>query len=284
MLAQRNINTKIGANCDTGQTYSVDVTEIHRDRRPKESARTNAQLAAQVDGLDVPCYLVKQEDSIASLREGILTERSFDALLAALDADRDVAGRKYEEIRAKLMRYFECRGCLTSADEADETINVVARKIHEGLSIEGDDLCRYFFGVARNVLREYWASSQRVPVSLECLSPSDHPFEDPLELSDRCLEDRESEEQLEALDQCLHELPEETREMIVGYYQRQGAGHRMSRRMLAHRMGIPITALRIRAHRARLHLKGRLSYFLNQSARGLTRTQETRQKNSRSHR
>src|SRR6185295_1078239 len=65
----------------------------------------------------------------------LLTREGLEALLAYLDTDRDRAGEKYEEIRHRLMKLFECRGIVPSEEPADETID----------------------RVARNVLRERWA-------------------------------------------------------------------------------------------------------------------------------
>src|SRR5262249_46025573 len=150
------------------------------------------QSAVAVGGSSV-CYdMAGHGEAGVTVKEWVLTERAFDALLIALDCDREVAGGKYEQMRVKLVKYFECRGCITSTDEADRTINVVARKIDEGLTIQGAELCKYFFGVARIVLKEYWATAQKAPSSLEVLSPSDHPFDDPHELSERGMEDRET--------------------------------------------------------------------------------------------
>ena len=71
--------------------------------------------------------------------------------------DRDQAGQKYEDIRRRLIRIFIHRGCITAEDLADETINRVARKVREVRDNynPGDDPALYFYGVARNVYREY---------------------------------------------------------------------------------------------------------------------------------
>ena len=60
-----------------------------------------------------------------------LTKEALDGLLECLSADRELAAEAYEEIRRKLITFFEFRGCLTPQDQADETIHRVARRIQE---------------------------------------------------------------------------------------------------------------------------------------------------------
>ena len=43
-----------------------------------------------------------------------LNQEAFDELLAWLNPDRERAGRKYEDIRQRLIRIFMHRGCLTA--------------------------------------------------------------------------------------------------------------------------------------------------------------------------
>ena len=60
-----------------------------------------------------------------------LTQESFAALLLFLDADRERAGEKYEELRRTLIRFFEWRGAPFPEEHADETLNRVARQAAE---------------------------------------------------------------------------------------------------------------------------------------------------------
>jgi hypothetical protein len=45
-----------------------------------------------------------------------LTQAAFDMLLARLDPDREEAGRKYDEIRRKLTKFFEFWGSSAPED------------------------------------------------------------------------------------------------------------------------------------------------------------------------
>src|SRR4030095_7600750 len=88
----------------------------------------------------------------ASRPRWALTQEAFDRLLASLGGDRESAGEHYLETRAKLVRFFEWRGCPFPEDPADETINRVARKLVEGEKILNPD--GYCFGVARMLVLE----------------------------------------------------------------------------------------------------------------------------------
>ena len=89
---------------------------------------------------------------MALRRKWDLTEEAFDKLLTSFDPDRESAGTKYLELRSNLIRFFEWRGSLFPEDQADETINRVARRITEGEEVR--DPTKYSVGVARMVLLE----------------------------------------------------------------------------------------------------------------------------------
>ena len=103
-------------------------------------------------------------------KEWVLTQESFDALLAWLDPNRELAGRKYEDIRTRLVKIFSCRGCYEPEDLADETINRVTSKLKDIESSFIGERARYFYGVANKVHLEYL---RRKPYrSLRCVSCS----------------------------------------------------------------------------------------------------------------
>jgi DNA-directed RNA polymerase specialized sigma24 family protein len=184
-----------------------------------------------------------------------LTQYAFDKMLAILDQDREAAGRKYEVIRSKLQKFFECRGCSIPNELADETINLVARKIARGQEITGDEPSRYFYGVARNVIREYWRRSARCSPSIECLPRVYHPSEDPAEAAQRRVERYVSDRRLERLERSLRALTDENREAIIKYYDCEDSSKISGRRALAREMGIHSNTLRLRVHRIKIKLK-----------------------------
>src|SRR5262245_60596415 len=89
-------------------------------------------------------------------------QESLDNLLGWLSSDRDEAGRKYEEVRRRLVRIFVCRGCIDAEDLADEAINRVMRKVPEIVPSYVDDPALYFLAVAHRVCLEHL---RRKPVS-----------------------------------------------------------------------------------------------------------------------
>jgi hypothetical protein len=93
------------------------------------------------------------DGSVKTRRE--LTKDSFDRLLVWLDQDRERAADRYEEIRIRLIKLFETRGCANCEDLTDDTIDRVARRVHEIAGTYEGNPALYFHGVARMVYLEY---------------------------------------------------------------------------------------------------------------------------------
>ena len=147
-------------------------------------------------------------------------------------------------MRVKLVRYFEWRSCPLAEDLADETINRVARRINEGEKIF--NLPGYFSTVARLVFMEWLRERERASVSLD---------EIPDVSADQPFEDEQREARLRCLDHCLNKLAIESQTLILKYYLDERRAKIESRRQLAEALGIPLNALRIRAHRIRAVLE-----------------------------
>jgi DNA-directed RNA polymerase specialized sigma24 family protein len=192
-----------------------------------------------------------RERAFPSYRRSTLTQSAFDRLLAALDADREQAGEKYERIRHKLVTFFECRAAPSPDDEADETISRVARRLEEGEQIE--HLAAYFYGVARLVLLEYDRQQRREATAWAAVA-EDRP--------DLTGEDA----RLPCLEGCLASLPAASRELLVSYYAADQTARIRQRQELAQRHGIPMNALRIRVHRLRVTLEACVSRCLGESS------------------
>lgn len=186
-----------------------------------------------------------------------LTPQAFDRLLALLSPDRERAAEGYERVRLKLIRFFEWRGARRAEELADACMDRVARKIQEGTAITGSDPLVYFYGVARNVLRESWADEKRRAASLgkaseeRALPQRDEPSE-------------QGEVRLDCLDRCLGTLSESNRSLILRYYQGRGQAKIDSRKDLAAGLSIPLNALRIRAHRVRASLESCIEACLSE--------------------
>jgi DNA-directed RNA polymerase specialized sigma24 family protein len=159
--------------------------------------------------------------------------QDFDSLLDWLNPDREEAGRIYEEIRRKLARVFISRGCRCAEEMADETMDRVTEKAARIAADYRGDPRLYFYGVAKNVMKEY-----RRPRKL----PEPPPSADPMGTADQ---------ELTCLDECLSRLLPKNREMILQYYSEDRHAKIKKRRELAQRFGIDMNALRIRMHRVR---------------------------------
>lgn len=167
-----------------------------------------------------------------------LTETGFHRLLGFLDRDRELAGRKYEAIQRKLVKFFAYRGCASPEELADTTIDRVTRRLVEGEEIRANDPSVYFYGVARNVAREFWSARDTRP-------PEPLPAPEPVDADDR----------LVCLDQCLERLGPEARQLILEYYEGQGRHKIENRQRLATELRISQSALRLRAQRIREQLE-----------------------------
>ena len=174
----------------------------------------------------------------ARRREWQLSERALERFLAALDRDRDAAAERYEQIRSKLLRFFEWRGCAYPDECADETITRVIRKIDEGDAIQDPD--SYCYGVARLVLLEALKQREKERQALSQMPPLSASV-DEVQL--------EVERRLSCLRSCMKTLPADQQTLIAEYY-RHDTGQRIdARKRLAGTLGIGLNALRIRAHR-----------------------------------
>lgn len=170
-------------------------------------------------------------------KDRVLTQEAFDNFLDWLNKDRELAGKKYEELRRKLIKIFTYRGCSEAEDLADETINRVVKKVEEIKNTYIGDPVPYFYGVAHNVHLEYLREKARVAQPLP--NPSG-----------------EIEQEYECLEQCMERLTPQNRELILQYYQGEKRVKIDHRRKLAQSLGIELNALRIRTQRIRVNLKG----------------------------
>lgn len=170
-----------------------------------------------------------------------LSAETFSKLLVRLDADREQAGEKYEELRRKLIRFFEWRGAPFPDERADETLNRLAKKIEEGVAVE--NLSGYCHQIARLVFLESLKGNNYRHSSLEEMN---------VEMTaDAGSEMMEKEIRLACLDDCLSVLQDDTRELIVEYYRDEERDRIKRRKALAERLGLSREALANRAQRLR---------------------------------
>ena len=163
-------------------------------------------------------------------------KEDFDRLLAWLHPDRDEAGKKYEDIRRRLIRYLTYYGCANGEDLADETINRVIKKVPEIADTYVGDPARYFGGVARNIRKEL------------CNPPPPPPPPEP-DPPD------EKERRQRCLDKCMEKISLAEREWVVRYYCADKSEKIENRKKMSEELGIEPNALRIRLHRVRKRLR-----------------------------
>ena len=177
-----------------------------------------------------------------------MTSEELERLLEILDPeDREAAGRKYEEIRQRLIRLFKARSCADPEGLADETIDRAAKRFLAGLEVESDDPTAFFCGIAGNLAKEHI----RKEVTWKRKADS-HPgptAEEPPDLA----EEEEGRRRQASLRKCLKRLTEEQRSLVLGYYA--GSDRIAARHRLAESLGVTANALRIRAHRVRVQLE-----------------------------
>ena len=167
-----------------------------------------------------------------------LNQESFEALLRWLNSDREQAGKRYEEIRGRLIKIFSARGCAEPDLLADETINRVAKRVEEISQTYEGDPALYFYGVANKIHME----QLRKQKPIETLPPPVPALDD-------------YEEEYDCLEGCIGHLPAGSRDLVLQYYEHEQQDKIAQHQRLADGLGIGLNALRIRAHRARQALR-----------------------------
>jgi RNA polymerase sigma factor (sigma-70 family) len=168
-----------------------------------------------------------------------MTKEAFDRLLAWLHPDRELAGEKYEVIRRGLMLFFERRGCYEAAELTDETINRVIKKLPEIRDTYSGEQAKYFYGVARYIYQEYLRTPRAKIVPTE--------QSEPVAPDDSALQERKDG----CRRRCLDRLPNEDRDLIIGYYLKEKREKTEHRRKLAVQYGMTSNSLSVKAFRIR---------------------------------
>lgn len=175
-----------------------------------------------------------------------MTQEDFDTLLDWLGPDRERAGRKYEEIRANLVKVFSWRGYHDAEDLADEVMNRVVSKVKELSAGYVGDPALYFYGVAKKMLLECGRREEHQPLTPHMSAARDSAPED---------EADEGVRLRECLQRCLRKLNSADRDLILSYYQKSKQKKIDYRKSLAEELGIDTNALRVRVYRIRASLK-----------------------------
>jgi RNA polymerase sigma factor (sigma-70 family) len=167
--------------------------------------------------------------------------QSFDEILAWLHSDRNEAAKIYLQLRDDLTRIFNWNRCADPDGLTDEVFDRVARKVHDLRPTYVGDPRLFFYGIARNLIKESPKRNKK-QVSLEDTdlpAPNPQPEDEIAVIREECLQS------------CLQKLSAEKRELILGYYLKEKQAKIDCRTELARKMGISIETLRVRVHRIR---------------------------------
>ncbi len=169
-----------------------------------------------------------------------LNLEAFEKMLLWLDEDREIAGRKYEAIRLRLIKILNYRGCFQAEELADETFDRVNRKIDEiTVNYQGNP-AHYFLSVANKIYLEHL----RKPKSVE-LPENLTWFND----------EEDFRPHFECLKKCLFTLPAEKRSFIVNYYTEEKTAKINLHKQLAKDSEVDVKKLHSQAFRLRARLQ-----------------------------
>ena len=170
----------------------------------------------------------------------------FHQLLRLLDADDDRAAAAFVEVRRKLTKFFEWRGCVDAEYCADIALERVARRLAEGATVTSTPYA-FIQGVAINVAREQFRQSERRHETLDedVAAPVQS---DPITRID---ERKAENARRSCLAGCVRQLPTEQRRALLRYHAGEARSRIAARRELAATLGIPLQALRLRMFRIR---------------------------------
>lgn len=184
--------------------------------------------------------------------ENDLTADKFEAFLRRLDPDWEQAGQKYEEIRWRLIKFFQWNSCLDAEDLVDETFNRVAEKIVSSEE-EIHDVAGFIWGVAKNIRRESIRNEAKT-VRLPDLPGGEDFLADHQAAPNAAHELATRESRAKCLRKCMQALPSEDRRVLLTYHSSRGRRPE-ARRWLAEQNGITMPALRVRVTRLRFKLE-----------------------------
>ncbi|HEV7681757.1 MAG TPA: hypothetical protein VGO68_06520 [Pyrinomonadaceae bacterium] len=190
------------------------------------------------------------EDS-ASQYKWVATPEALEKLLASFSANHEEAARSYELARSKLIRYFDRRAVASPEHLADEVLDRAMRRIDEGKQIS--NLMAYLYKIASNIVFETLKEEEKRRQAVNAL-PS----------TSSSIKDDEDNPRQNCFDKCLERLLEKERSLILDYYQEVGRVKIEHHKKMAARLGIPLNALRIRAHRIRVRLEACIRTCLEQ--------------------
>lgn len=182
------------------------------------------------------------------------TADAFARLLKWLDGGIDSQGQKYEELRLRLVAFFERKDCPSPEELVDETFSRVMRLVDQD-KVYDQEPAKICYNTARFVFHEWWRKPDRSSGDIDELPPSSQPFVDPQELVDLEEEAQEKEKRLACLERCSQKLPAGDDDLMVDYYYGEEGAKIAQRKAMAEARGVRVAVLRNQAFRIREKLK-----------------------------
>jgi RNA polymerase sigma factor (sigma-70 family) len=190
-------------------------------------------------------------------RNSAIPPQSFDEILAWLNPDREIAGHMYVQLRHDLSKIFTWNRCSDPEGLTDEVFDRVAKKVHSLRSTFVGDPRLFFYGVARNLIKE---QTKQVKTQVSLVS-ADLPAVAPTEIDEETASMRD-----ECLQACLQKLSNEKRELILNYYAKDKQSKIDHRVEMARQLGTSVETLRVRVYRIRGTLEECIERCLNRTA------------------
>lgn len=163
----------------------------------------------------------------------------------------------YVQLRQDLSKIFTWNRCSDPEGLTDEVFDRVAKKVHSLRSTFVGDPRLFFYGVARNLIKEQ-TKQVKIQVSLES---ADLPAVPPTEIEEETTSTRD-----ECLQACLKKLSSEKRELILNYYAKDKQSKIDHRVEMARQLGTSVETLRVRVYRIRGTLEECIERCLNRTA------------------
>jgi RNA polymerase sigma factor (sigma-70 family) len=183
------------------------------------------------------------------VRDSVTDPEAFNEVLAWLDSDREVAANMYVRLRQDLARIFIWNRCSDPEGLTDEVFDRVSRKVHDLRQAYEGDPRLFFYGVARNLVKEN-AKKVKVHASFDDVGAA---------MRSRVQVEDDKEESVNArehcLEICLKALPSEQRRLILDYYSMEKQAKIPHRVKIAEQLGLTVETLRVRVYRIRVTLE-----------------------------
>ena len=180
----------------------------------------------------------------------------WQALLANLNDDPEIAANQYIHFHEALTEFFIHQGASTPTELADETMERVAELIAAGKTITS---YKFFYSVARYIWKENFRKSRNLEKAVDKLLLTKDPGFDPEQLLLQKDADRRDRARLKILKQSLDRLTAEEKEMIILYYEGDQEERIANRKALARQFRVTPAVLRVKVSRLREKIEKDLS-------------------------